>query len=98
MTKIFLGFQQVILQQMIEKGWKVDLVLLENNSLSKYVQTTCEEHKIPYKYIKTMDDILESTLQYNQIDICIVGGFGVILKNDFIKKCSNIINFHPADV
>jgi methionyl-tRNA formyltransferase len=94
---IFLGNSLEILEEIV-KHLQLNLVVTENKSNKDKIIKFCRDKNIKCVVINSWNNIIEAIQYIDEINICFVASFGIILKNKFIKKCKYIINFHPGDI
>lgn len=82
----------------IHKHAAPSLVITEDKPSANEVVDYCVKNNIPYAKVKTFSDISVATEAFESIDLTVVASFGLILKNEYIRKNRYIVNFHPGDI
>jgi len=95
---VFMGHFEVVLEELICKGVRIDTVIVENKPINFKVINIARKHNIAFYIVDKYEEIEKIFSKYEKIDYCFVASFGIILKSKIIKKCNYIINFHPGDV
>ena len=97
MFNVFMGHYDIVLEEILNHV-NIDLAIVENKDSNREVVHLCERNGIPFRIIKNYGEMVSCMSEVPLINLCFVASFGIILKDDFIRRCNHIINFHPGDV
>src|SRR3989338_52850 len=97
MSNIFIGHFGIVLEELL-KHIPIDLVIVEDKPANKDVKKICDKNNINCITVSNYNDIVEGVKDTKNIGLCVVASFGIVFKDQFIKKCKYIVNFHPGDI
>lgn len=88
-------FIQVL--EVVHKHLHTLTVVIEKKNSDSLVTDYCKRNLIPYEIVETEGDVNELVTE-NYFENVIVASFGIILSEEFLKRCRRVFNFHPGDV
>ncbi|MDR2646489.1 MAG: hypothetical protein LBC04_04985 [Holosporaceae bacterium] len=94
---VFMGHFVSVLEEIVSKIF-VDFVVVEDKKSALDVVRFCEKNMLRYVVVKTFDDIKVAFDNISHIGLLVVASFGIILREDLIKKCGHVVNIHPGDI
>ncbi len=94
---LFMGHFDSVLNEIL-KYISIDHVIVEEKKANSAVIELCIERNISFTVIKDFAGILSVMELLESVQLCFVASFGIILKEPFIKRCEQIVNFHLGDV
>lgn len=98
MINIFLGHFCEVLEELVDNKIKISLVIVENKPSNSKVINYCNNNNIKCQIVNNYYELIESVIKHNNIELIFIASFGIIIKDDLIKKSKYIINFHPGDI
>src|SRR5690554_2128613 len=95
--KIYIGNYIEVLET-FQKLCGVDLVVSEKRNVDKRIVQYCREKNIRLLLAKSADDLHINLQEIDSADLCIVASFGLLLREEFIRKAETIVNIHPGSL